>query len=188
MIDLDAKKRAVAEIIEGRVLSDDSRVAVSIKGSVIGFPAGLEALKPGWPFGVMYFLETQVVVDPNRPADKNALKMTIMPRIGRGLMRFFAHILLFESTGMPVSDRFLESKFIFQHNDTRLAERFVKYPGMSERLLKLEEFSRFSEMTVKSDLGIVLNQPQSFIDLDLDVCRETFRLLGEIGQVLFEAF
>ncbi|HEY9868236.1 MAG TPA: hypothetical protein V6D08_03655 [Candidatus Obscuribacterales bacterium] len=188
MIDLDAKMQAVADIIEGRVVKDDQRVAVSIKGSVLGFPATLEAVHTGWPFGVMYFLETQVIEDPAKSAHKEPLKMTVMPRFGRGLFRFFAHILLFESQGQSINDKALESRFIFQYNDLPLAERFVKYPGNPDRLARLEEYSKFTELTVKSDAGIYLAQPKSFVALDLDVCRETFRLLGELGQVLFEAF
>jgi hypothetical protein len=34
----------------------------------------------------------------------------------------------------------------------------------------------------------VLSQPKNFHSLDPDVFRETFRLLAELGQVLFEAF
>jgi len=188
MIDLEAKKQAIAEIIEGRVVPDETRVAVSIKGSVIGFPASLEALNTGWPFGVMYSLDTKVVDDPNKPTIKEPLKMTILPRMGRGLLRFIAHIVLFEARGMRVGDKFLESKFVFEYSDEQLAERFVRYPGMSERLIKLEQFSGFNELTIKSDAGLFLSQPKSFTALDLDVCRETFRLLGEMGQVLFESF
>ncbi len=189
MIDLDAKLQAVADIIEGRVIKDDPRVAVSVKGSVLGFPATLEAVQAGWPFGVMYFLETQVIEDPAKTNDlREPLKLTVMPRMGRGLLRFFSHILLFESTGQTVGDRNLESQFVFQYNESPLAERFVKYPGNADRLLRLEDYSKFGELSVKSDAGIFLSQPKSFTALDLDVCRETFRLIGELGQVLFESF
>lgn len=188
MIDLVAKMQAVADIIDGRVIQDDPRVAVSVKGSVLGFPAALEAIQTGWPFGVMYMLETEVVEDPSRPSAGEALKLTVTPRVGRGFFRFFAHVLLFESAGQSVSDKALESRFIFQYNEGRLAERFVKYPGNADRLARLEEYAQFSELTVKSDAGLYLAQPKSFAALDLDICRETFRLLGELGQVLFEAF
>ncbi len=187
MIDLKAKLEAVAEIIEGRVVSD-STLPVCVKGAVLGFPATLQALSPNWPFGVSYCIETEVVDDPNRPARESVLKMTLYPRLGRGLMGFITHVLLFESKGMPVPDKRLSGKFVFSYNDSDLAERFVKYPGVGEKLLALEEHSRFSEMTIKSDAGLVLSQPKSFNALDLDVCRATFRELAEIGQVLFEAF
>lgn len=188
MIDLNAKMQAVAEIIEGRVIKNDQRVAVSVKGSVLGFPASLEAIHTGWPFGVMYFLETEVVEDPNKKNIAEPLKLTILPRVGRGFFQFFSHILLFESRGMPVGDKSLEGRFIFLHNDKDLAERFVKYPGVSDRLIKLEQYSKFGELTIKADAGIFLSQPKSFAALDLDICRETFRILGELGQVVFEAF
>jgi hypothetical protein len=186
-VDLDAKQQAVADIIEGRVVAND-RVSICVKGSVLGFPATLEALGAGFPFGVMYFLETQVVDDPSKPPVTNELKMTVTPRYGRGMFAFFARVLLFESSGMKVGDKNMESRFIFTYNSYPLAQRFVKYPGVPEILEKLEQYGHFSEMTIKSDAGLYLSQPKSFRDLDLDVCRETFRLLGELGQVLFEAF
>src|SRR3990167_783790 len=187
-IDLAAKLRAVADIIEGRVVSDDPRVAICVKGSVLGFPATLEAVHPNWPFGVMYYVETQIVEDPHKAQRSDSLELTVCPRFGRGWMRFFSHLFLFEARGMSVSDRQLEGRFIFSHNDAAQAERFVKYPGNPDRFARLEEFSKFSELTVRGDAGLYLAQPQSFRALDLDICRETFRLLGELGQVCFESF
>jgi hypothetical protein len=188
-IDIAAKKQAVAQIIEGRVIDDDPRVAVLIKGSVLGFPATLQAIGSTWPFGVMYLLETQVVDDPNKPTDPDGvLKLTFTPRIGRGFLSFFTHVFLFESKGRSVGDKPMESRFIFDYNSHSLSERFIKYPGVSDILLKLEQYSKFTEMTVKTDAGLYLSQPKSFQSMDLDVCRETFKLLGELGQVVFEAF
>lgn len=189
MIDLQAKMESVAEILDGRIEhSPDSGLAVCVKGSVLGFPATLQAIGPGWPFGVMYLVETEVIEDPNRHRPADALQMVVYPRVGRGFMGFFTHILLFESRGMSVRDKRLESKFVFSHNDENLAERFVKYPGNFDRLMSLEEYSKFNELTVKTDAGIVLSQPKSFNALDLDCCRATFKTLGELGQVLFESF
>ena len=89
---------------------------------------------------------------------------------------------------MSVRDKRLEGKFVFSHNNEQLAERFVKYPGVADRLQALEEYSKFSEITIKTDAGIVLSQPKSFNAMDLDACRVTFKTLGELGQVIFEAF
>ncbi|MBI4534392.1 MAG: hypothetical protein HY711_10655 [Candidatus Melainabacteria bacterium] len=187
-IDIAAKLRAVADIIEGRVVNEDPRVAICVKGSVLGFPATLEAIHPNWPFGVMYYVETQIIEDPGKTKLSEPLNLTVCPRFGRGLMAFFAHLFLFEARGMSVNDKRLESRFIISYNDGAQAERYVKYPGNPDRIQRLEEFSKFSELTVRSDAGLYLAQPQSFRALDLDICRETFRLLGELGQVLFEAF
>jgi hypothetical protein len=189
MIDIQAKLDAVAEILDGRVIDGtESGLAVCVKGSVLGFPATLQAISPGWPFGVMFVIETEIVVDPNSARHDNPLQMIVYPRVGRGFFGFFSHILLFESRGMSVKDKRLESKFIFSHNDENLAERFVKYPGVSERLSQLEDYAKFNELTIKSDAGIVLNHPKSFQAMDLDVCRTTFKSLGELGQVLFESY
>lgn len=189
MIDLLAKQQAVAEIIDGRVVdAQEQGLAVCVKGSVLGFPATLQAISPGWPFGVMYIVETEVVEDPNSQRLDDLLQMVVYPRMGRGIMGFFSHVLLFEARGMPVRDKKLESHFIFSHNNDELAERFVKYPGISDRLLALEQYAKFSEITIKTDAGVVLSQPKNFSAMDLDACRVAFKTLGEIGQVIFEAF
>lgn len=188
MSDLSPEKLdLMARIIEGRVVADP-RFEVNIKGTVLGFPATLQAIKAGWPFGVTYTLETQVIEDPNRPTRPDALTMTISPRMTHGLMAFVARLLLFEPQGQHLQDKRMEKSFIFSFNNTMEAERFVKYPGVFENLLHLEEYAKFSEMVVKAQAGLVLSQPQNFNSLDPDVYRETFKLLGDIGQVLFEAF
>jgi hypothetical protein len=186
--DLEAKQKAVAEIIEGRVVVDEKRVPICVKGSVLGFPATLEAISPGFPFGVNYYLETKVGVEPSAAAKPGAT-ITITPRYGKGwIMGFLSHILFFEATGLPVGDKRLESRFIFNYTNQADAHRFLSYPGIADSLAKLEHYCKFSELTVKSDAGLALSQPRSFAALDLDVCRETFRILGQMGQVLFEAF
>ncbi len=188
MSDLSPEKlQMLAKMIEGRVV-EDSRFEVAIKGTVLGFPATLQALKAGWPFGVTYTLETQVIDDPNEPARPDALNMTISPRLTHGIMAFFARILLFEAQGQHLQDKRMEKSFIFSFNNSMEAERFVKYPGVFDNLLHLEEYAKFSEMVIKAHAGLVLSQPQNFNNLDPDVYRETFKLLGEIGQILFEAF
>lgn len=188
MSDLSPQKlQMMAQMIEGRVV-EDTRFEVTIKGTVLGFPATLQAIKAGWPFGVTYTLETQVIDDPNRPPQPDALSMTISPRMTHGLMAFVARLLLFEPQGQHLQDKRMEKSFIFSFNNTMEAERFVKYPGVFENLLHLEEYAKFSEMVIKAHAGIVLSQPENFNNLDPDVYRETFKLLGEVGQILFEAF
>ncbi len=181
------KVNMMAQMIEGRVV-EDTRFEVTIKGTVLGFPATLQAIKASWPFGVTYTLETQVIDDPNRPAQPDDLTMTISPRMTHGLMAFVARLLLFEPQGQHLQDKRMEKSFIFSFNNTMEAERFVKYPGVFENLLHLEEYAKFSEMVIKAHAGIVLSQPQNFNNLDPDVYRETFKILGEVGQILFEAF
>lgn len=177
----------MAKIIEGRII-EDSRFEVCIKGTVLGFPATLQAMKAGWPFGVTYTLETQVIDDPNNPTSPDALTMTLSPRVTHGIAAWFARLLLFEPQGQHLQDKRMENHFVFSFNNSQEAERLVKYPGLFENLLKLEEFSKFSEMTIKAHAGLVVSQPQNFNNLDPDVFRETFGLMGEIGQILFESF
>lgn len=187
-VDIEAKKKAVAQIIEGRVVHDEKRVAVCIKGSALGFPATLEATNFGWPLGCMYFIETKVIVDPSKPAAPHPLSLVITPRQGRGLLAIIFRLLLLESEGMPVGDKRIQSRFVITYADRDIAERFLKYPGVFDNLLKLEKYCQFGEMQIRGDAGIYLSQSTSFKKLDLDVCRETFRTLSELGQVLFEAF
>jgi hypothetical protein len=184
---IDTKKKSVAEILEGRIDDREGGPAVSILGSVIGFPARFEAIGTGFPFGVMYFVQTEVIEDPSKPKTQG-LELSICPRKASGFLGFLAHIFLFEGRGMSVHDRQLDSLFIFTYNDRTEAERFVKYPGVAECLLRLHKYTEFSDLKIKANAGIFLAQSKSFKALDLDVCRVTFKLLGEIGQVLFEAF
>lgn len=184
---LPAKVDEFAKIIEGRSVQDP-RFEVNIKGTVLGFPATLQAIKASWPFGVTYTLETQVIDDPNNPPQSDALMMTISPRYARGFFSGIARILLIEPHGQPLSDKRFEQWFMCSYNTFSEADRFVKYPGVFESLHSLERCSKFTELTVKAHAGLVLAQPQNFRTLNADVLRETFRLLSELGQVLFEVF
>jgi hypothetical protein len=161
MSDLNSKIEAIAQIIDGRVDQEQTRVAVSIKGIVLGFPATIEALQPTWPFGCMYTIETKVIVDPMRQTDQG-FKMSIYPRVGRGIMGLLTKILLFESKGTPIGDRKLESKFNFGVDNQSEGERFIRTTGVAEHINALEEIAKFSEIVIKSDAGIYLAQPTSF--------------------------
>lgn len=114
--------------------------------------------------------------------------INVCPRIGRGLMRFFSHALLFESRGQGISNKKLESKLIFSYDDRDVAERLLLYPGVGDNLLALEEISKFSEVVIKTDKGIYLSQPTSFNSLDLDIMRATFREMAELGATMYDLF
>src|ERR1039457_5484232 len=105
MTELEDKVQTFAKIIEGRSFSDDPRFEVFIKGTVMGFPVMLQAIKATWPFGLIYTVETQVIDDPNAPPEANAFYMQLSPRVARGIFAFMAKILLFEPTGQQLSDR-----------------------------------------------------------------------------------
>ncbi len=184
----DARAAAIAQIIDGRRVEDNRPLEVCVKGSILGFPASIEAINANWPFGVTYNLDTKIVIDPSKQQGNVPLKMTITPRSVKGIASIFARLFLFEAKGMPVGDKRFESRYIISYNNVRLAERFGRYPGVFENIVKLEQFCKFSELHILSDAGISLNQPRAFNSLDLDICRETFRIMGELGQVLFDAF
>lgn len=182
------KVQTFAKIIEGQSITDDPRFEVFLKGTVLGFPVMLQAIKATWPFGLIYTVETQVIDDPNATPDPNALFMQLSPRVVRGFFAFFAKILLFEPTGQHLSDRRMQQHFMFSYNNALEAERFVRYPGLFENLIKLEQAAKFSELTIRAKAGLVLTQPHNFNSVQPDVFRETFKVMADVGQVLFEAF
>jgi|GEM_PF-456128 len=182
-----AKQKAIAEIIEGKVVDDSKRVEVCIKGTLLGFPATLEAIRSGFPFGVSYFVETEPDMKSRPPADQ-VFYISVVPRFATGIISILSRIFLFESRGQSVGDKHFEGRYVFNHNSFELAERFVHYPGVKDRIEDLQKYTGFNELVVRAGYGVYLSQPKSFNQLDLDVCREAFRLLGELGQVVFDAF
>jgi hypothetical protein len=183
-----AKVKTAAELIEGRVVVGEAPVASMLRGNVLGFPALFQCIYEGWPFGVTYVIETTVVDDPARTANKNELTMNIAHRNAQGPLRSIMRIILMESRGVNVGDKRIQQKYLVNCNNNSEADRFLRYPGVYDALLKLEEMTKFTEIQVKANAGLSLSQPKSFNSLDLDVYLETFRSLSELGQILFESF
>jgi hypothetical protein len=77
------KAQSIANLIDGNVIDDSSRVAVCVKGTVEGFPATMEAIYPRWPFGTIYTIETNANFDPNGTVPQATWAMTIYPKVGR---------------------------------------------------------------------------------------------------------
>jgi len=188
MDDNEVKAASIAKMLEGRVVPDEKRVQICIKGAVLGFPATLEAVRVGYPFGVSYYLETKVVDDPHSSSDQNALRMTIIPRAVRGFLSPILRMFLMEPKGQDLGMPKLDAAFVSSFNEPRIAERLVRYPGIQENLLELAKVSPFSELLVRTDAGLYLAQRKSFRDLDLDVCKVTFKLLGGIGKIISDSF
>jgi hypothetical protein len=182
-----AKIDTVVRMIEGH-LDPDSPCQVFIKGTVLGFPAILQAFITHWPFGVTYIIETKVIDDPNEVADEKPMNMSILPRLARGPFHSITRFAFLEATGLRIGDKRVQNHFVIQSNNKKEAERFIGYPEVFDKLLKLEKMTRFTEITIKVDAGLAVSQPKSFDSLDLDVAREVFKTMGELGQVLFEAF
>ena len=186
-MDIEAHQRAVAKLIDGAVIDDSERVAVCIKGTVNGFPAQLEAFTASWPFNVTYVVQTNIVEDPDRPRQEQA-KISVLPRVGQGFFSFFAHIFLFESKGMNVNDKKLEKKLIFNYDHRDAALRVIKYPGVPDILLTLDEDCKMKELVIKTDGGLYMVQGNTFENLDLDLCHATFSYMGQMAQVLSELY
>jgi hypothetical protein len=182
-----AKIDTVVRMIEGRV-DPDSPCQVFIKGTVLGFPTILQAFISHWPFGVTFIVETKVIDDPNAVPDEKPLNMSILPRLARGPFHSITRFVFFEASGMRIGDKRVQNHFVIQANNKKEAERFIGYPEVFDKLLRLEKMTHFTEITIKADAGLAVSQPKSFDAMDLDVAREVFKVIGELGQVLFEAF
>ncbi|MBA3993092.1 MAG: hypothetical protein C0469_06145 [Cyanobacteria bacterium DS2.3.42] len=182
------KLEAIAKLIEGRIVDDSDRVEVCVKGSLLGFPITLESFRAGWPFGVTFFLEIGDLSEGPKPVDPDALNMTFYPRMTRGLYSFFARLLLLESKGQPIDEPRIKSNFLVAYNTRDLAERFVHFPGVLEKILKLEHYAKFSELVIRTDAGISLSVPQNFNALEMDVAKESIQCISELGQIMFDNF
>lgn len=187
MWDKDAKLNALAEIIEGKVIDDSSRVEVCVKGTVVGFPATIEAIRSGFPFGCSLFVETDVL-NEHPDKDPDAFALTISPKVVTGFWAMFSRILLVDHTNKQLGDKRFDSSYIADTSNNEQALRFVTYPSMLDRITLLSKYTSFSELHVRAGQGIVLVQPNSIEKIELDTVREAFKLLGEMAQVVFEAF
>lgn len=191
MVELLGKQEAVAGLIDGEVIDDSDRVAVCIKGIVNGFPARLETFMVGFPWSVSYALETNIVENPDEDRshyNKDQAKINFVPRIGKGMWSILSRLFLFETKGQKVHDKQLEKTMIITYDNQEPALRFIKYPGVSEILMTLHDDCHLKEMVVKTDEGIYFNQGVNFKDMDMDLCQATFKYMGELSQVLAEAF
>lgn len=188
MSDIQEKAEQIAQIINGEVKDESNRVAVCVKGVVLGHPATFEAIQPGWPFGVMYALESRRSPSDVPVDERRVLKLSVYPRVGRGLWGLLTRLLLFESRGNPIGNRDLENLMHFNYDDRTLAEYFIHCPDVATNLVYLEEAAKFSEVVIKTDTGIYLAQPTNFHDLDIDLCLEIFRALSTIAQRMDQYF
>jgi hypothetical protein len=184
--DTRAKLEETARMLDGRIKEPEagSGPAICVQGYVSGFPCRLEAFSPDWPFGVNYSIKTEIA--PRNPGYET-FALTVIPRMGKGLFGFVTKLLFFEATGIKVQDKNLQKTFIFNCENRSSLDRFLGYSAIPDALLKLHALS-FNELKIVSNAGLYLSQPKSFSKLDLGACRETFRLLAEIGQVLYERF
>jgi hypothetical protein len=143
------------------------------------------------PWSVSYALETNIVENPDEDRshyNKDQAKINFVPRIGKGMWSILSRLFLFETKGQKVHDKQLEKTMIITYDNQEPALRFIKYPGVSEILMTLHDDCHLKEMVVKTDEGIYFNQGVNFKDMDMDLCQATFKYMGELSQVLAEAF
>jgi hypothetical protein len=184
---IEAKKQELAKCFAGEVIDDQPGLAVYIKGKVQGLAATLQAFYPGWPFGVQYIIETE----PNgllAPDSNSGGRISLYPRVGRGLASFLTYLFLFEGKSMPVGDKDLEGQFNFVYDNREIAEEFVQLEGVADQLRELESQCHFSELIIRTDVGIYLAQPTSFNSLTESVCQQTFSLLAALAKEMKKNF
>ena len=187
-IDLDSQKQQLANCIAGQVIPDQPGLAVCIRGNVKGFPVILQAVLTGWPFGVMYISETQDSATVSAVPAENGGRITICPRVGKGLGSILSFLFLFEGKSMPVGDSELEGQFNFSYDRRDLAYRFAAIEGIASQIKQLEQQTKFSELVIRTDAGIYLAQPTPFEKLSPEDCLETCRLLADMGSLLRQNF
>jgi hypothetical protein len=186
-VDVEAKKSQLAESIAGEVIENQAGLAICIKGEVDGYPIRLQAIYPGWPFGVQYIIETNLQASVPPSNTDGGSRITVYPRVGRGIASFLTFLFLFESKSMPVGDKRLEDQFNFVYENAEVAHNLMEINGIADQLRNLEAQSHFSELIIRTDVGIYLAQPSSFDSLDPDVCYETMGLMAGLASLLKES-
>ncbi len=188
MFDKEAKLNELALVIEGKVVDDSDRVEVCIKGTVLGFPATIEALRANFPFGASFFLETDVLNEHNSSSDQQGFTLTISPKVVTGFWANFSRILLIDHQTKLIGDKRFDNHYLAVTNNDEEARRFIRYPAMMDKIILLSRTCSFTEVHIRAGHGLVTVQPTSIEKLDGDVVRESFRVMGEMAQVMFEAF
>lgn len=177
----------LASAIEGKSIDTQGRVEVAVKGSVLGFPATLEAIRCHMPFGVSYFIETDVLGTASSKSE-SSFTLAIAPRVTRGIWQALGRLLLVDAKSKQLGDKRFDAYFLASTSDTAKAKRLVTYPGMYDKLLHLHQFNNFTELHIRVPQGLVLQQPTCLDELDIDVARESFKQLAEIAQTVYELF
>jgi hypothetical protein len=186
MVDHSGKANALAKAIGGKVVDDSERVEVSVQCEVLGFPITIEAIRATFPFGTNYYVNIDVLKEGI--TDPSVMTLLITPKVTKGFWNLIGRLLLLDPRVRPIGDPHFDAIFNMATNDYAAALRFVRYPTMLDKIKALQEYTGFMELHVKAKAGLLLRQPTSLEGLNLDVARETVRVLGEMGQILFDVF
>lgn len=181
-----SKAKAFADIIDGKVVDESNRVEVCIKGNVLGFPATVEAIKAGFPFSTSFYVETDVLHERG-PAD-TTFTITITPKVARGITGFLGRLLLIDAHEIPTGNNHFDAQFLAHSDNDDMCKRFVHYPGMTEKISTLQQYTSFRELHIQGGKGLCLIAPANFSSFKYDVARETFSILSSIAQTMSEAF
>lgn len=183
MISIDDKKKNFAQIVDGKVVVDSDRVEVSIKGSISGFRATIEAIKPGFPFSTTLYIETDVLGDGQKEA---LFSITVTPRVAKGLSGIIGKLLLLDAREAPTGSKIFDNEFIATSNNEAICQRFINYPGVAEKIRTLSRYCGFRELHIQGGKGLVLVIPNSFDSISYDKVKASFHELGELAQILFD--
>ncbi|MBX9938823.1 MAG: hypothetical protein K2Y32_06195 [Candidatus Obscuribacterales bacterium] len=183
MISLDQKKENFAQIIDGKVVDDSERVEVSIKGSISGFKATIEALKAGFPFSTTLYIETDVLGNGQK---EPLFSITVTPKVAKGLSGIIGKLLLLDARETPTGSKIFDNEFLAQSNNEAICQRFINYPGVAEKIRTLGRYCSFRELHIQGGKGLVLVIPNSFDSISYDKVKASFNELGELAQILFD--
>lgn len=186
MVEENSKAEALALALEGRVVDDSGRVEVKVECERLGFPVTVEAIRTHFPFGTNYYVNIDVLKESN--IESSAMTLLISPKVTKGIWNVLGRLLLLDARVRPVGDHDFDSMFNLDTNDYNTALRFIRYPMMLDKIKELHHSTGFSELHVRSTAGLKLLQPTNFEALNLDVAKEAVRVLGEMGQILFDVF
>ncbi|MBS1991823.1 MAG: hypothetical protein JSS86_07285 [Cyanobacteria bacterium SZAS LIN-2] len=186
MVEKNDKAEALAKALDGKVFDDSGRVQVSVKAEVLGFPVTVEAIRTHFPFPTNYYVNIDVLKEGAQ--DPNAMTVMITPKMTKGLWNRLGRLLLIDAHLRPIGDPQFDNVLNMQSNNFDLALRFVRYPMMTDRIKELQNQTGFTELHARATAGLLLVQPTSFDSINLDVARETVRMLGDMAQVLFDVF
>ncbi|MBA4078054.1 MAG: hypothetical protein C0508_23700, partial [Cyanobacteria bacterium PR.023] len=112
MFDKEEKLQALADLIEGKVVDDSARVEACIKGTVLGFPATIEAMRVSFPFGCSFFLETDVLNENKSKKSSGEFTLTVSHRLVTGFWAKFSRILLVDHTDKPLGMKKFDSDYL----------------------------------------------------------------------------
>lgn len=184
VFDKEKHLERIARQFEGKVVDESPRVAACVKGNYLGFPATIEAIGTGFPFGVNYYLVTNVTGAPSETSNV----LTVSPKVIHGWLGIFSRFLLVDGGAVNVKDKEFSKDFVLRSNMGAWAKDIINHPGFIRKIEDLYNACEFSEFHYREGQGICVVRSQCLEQTSPEIVRETFRSMGVIAQVIFDTF